>query len=211
MRRLLWVPLTAALLTACDLDFIAVDAVRQGAVMLRTHQRSTFEASVLLSLPGEDSPPAVRLGGAALPGARDGGQWQFQDHVVVDSLQTQLELVIQGSDLLVLSLPLLTRSGPAAWRPNGDLELPLSFGDGGIRADSLWEVALLDSIGLPLGGINSQSAQLPSALVLPGQLVSARAVAAEVSVRLHRQIDEGPYPLTLFVIGSVRFPLPASH
>lgn len=207
-RRLRLILAVSIPLLACDVDFLAVEETRSGWIVVRTQQESSFETAIEILLPGEGSPPLVLLDGVDLQSERDRGHWRVQDSASVDTLWPGLELQLGARDPLLLQIPLVARNGAAVWRQDGDLELPLVAGRESSGSLSTWQVGLVDSTGVRSVAMFSRGEALPTPLVLPAALVPSGAVAAEVTVNLHRQTTYAGYPLSIGIFEQIRIPIP---
>jgi hypothetical protein len=211
MKTRLPAALAALLLSACGIDFVAVedvDADPIASVVLRSEHGETVEASLGVLLSRRGAPPVVLLGGSALQAEEDGEFWEYRATPVVDTLQPRFELEIQVEQGLSVQMPFVTRMGPAVWRPNGDLELPVAYGGDASDPQLRWSVELVDSDGRTSLRINSNRTPLPRPIVLPAALIPPGATAAYVTVGLDRQPAESIYRVAVSIRGEVIMPIP---
>jgi hypothetical protein len=205
--RFLWTALALGLLTGCDVEFIAIERGGVGLVVLESRQRDSLEVLIDFVLPADGAPPRVAHEGRPLRPEQQGGRWHYNASLTVDSLHPRVELTIEGDDRRVIVLPLLMRNGPAVWRDDGDLELPLVFGGQMDRWNVLWGVSLIDSMGAPLLSIESPGAALPHPLLIPGDLIPAGAVAAQLRASLNGELEDAVYPLRVGIYPTVHIPV----
>lgn len=209
MRARLLVALTALILPACGIDFIAVeDGGPSGLIVLRSEHGEVVEASLDVRFSRRESPPLVLMDGVELEAEEDGDFWLYEGTPVVDTLQPRLELEIQAEQGVVLTIPLVMRSGPAIWRPNGDLEIPLAYGGDGDGPEENWRVLLLDSDARQSLALDSRGAPLPRPIVLPAGLIPTGATTAEITVGLNLQLTEFGYPVAVSIRSTVNVPIP---
>lgn len=209
MRNALFVACAALLLPACDIDFVAVeDDEPRGLVTLESEHAELAVASLVLHLSALGPPPVVLLDGTALEAEKDDALWLYRATPVVDTLQPRLELEIQAGDGLALTLPFVTRKGPARWRPNGDLELPVTYGGDTSDPQLTWEVTLVDPDAGQSLTIRSRGAPLPRPIVLPTALVPTGSTIAELMVRLHEGLPEATFPMAVQITSTARVLIP---
>lgn len=211
MRMRLPLVLVLMVLPGCGIDFVAVEDVDvdpRGQVMLRSEHGEVVEASLAVRLSGHGAPPLVLLDGMGLPREEDGDFWLYRATPAVDTLQPRLDLEIQAESDLAVTLPLVTRKGPAIWRQNGDLELPVAYGGDASDPYLSWRVVLVDSDGGRIMAIDSNGTPLPRPLVLPGAFIPTGAVAGEITVSLDHLPPETMYPLAVSIRGTVSVPIP---
>lgn len=209
MRARLLLALAALVLPACGIDFIAVEENEpRGSILLRSEHGEVVEASLDVRLSRRGPPPLVLMDGVELEADEDGDFWLYEAAPVVDTLQPRIELEIQAEQGVALTIPLLMRSGPAIWRPNGDLEIPLAYGGEGDEPQLQWRVELLNSDARRSLWLDSNGTPLPRRIVLPGDLIRTGAITAVITVRLGLQLTELGYPFGVSMQGTVSVPIP---
>jgi hypothetical protein len=201
--------LAALLLSGCGIDFVAVeDPDPRGQVILQSEHAELVDASLAVRLSLQGAPPLVLLDGTGLEAEEDGDFWLYRATPVVDTLQPRLELEIQTEPGLAITLPFVTRKGPAVWRPNGDLELPVAYGGDASDPQLSWGVLLVDPDAGQRLRIDSNGTPLPRPIVLPGALIPTGTTTAEITVRLQQQLPEGIFPVVVAIKGTVKVLIP---
>lgn len=209
MRTRLLLALAALWLPACHIDFIAVDDDEpSGSIELRSEHGEVVEAWLDVRLSRRGPPPLVLMDGVELEAEEEGNFWLYEGTPVLDTLQPRLEVEIQAEQGVALTIPLLMRRGPAIWRPNGDLEIPLAYGGDGDEPPLNWRVLLVDSDTRQSLVVDSHGTPLPRPIVLPGGLIPTGSTTAEVTVGRAFQLTELGYRVGVSIRGIVSVPIP---
>lgn len=209
MRNALLVACAALLLPACAIDFVAVeDDEPRGLVTLESEHAELAVASLVLHLSALGAPSVVLLDGTELEAEEDDALWLYRATPVVDTLQPRFELEIQAGDGLALTLPFVTRKGPARWRPNGDLELPVAYGGDSSDPKLTWEVTLVDPDAEQSLTIRSRGTPLPRPIILPAVLIPTGSTIAVVTARLGRGLPEAAFPMVVQITSTARVLIP---
>jgi hypothetical protein len=209
MRTTVLVVSAVLLLTACGIDFVAVeDDEPRGLVTLESEHAELAVASLVLHLSAVGAPPVVLLDGTELEADKDDARWLYRATPVVDTLHPRIELEIQAEDALAMTLPFVTRKGAAVWRPNGDLELPVAYGGDSSDPKLTWEVTLVDPDAEQSLTIRSRGTPLPRPIILPAVLIPTGSTVAVVTARLGRGLPEAAFPMVVQITSTARVLIP---
>lgn len=209
MRAILSIVSAVLLLTACGIDFVAVeDDEPRGLVTLESEHAELAVASLVLHLSAVGAPPVVLLDGTELEADKDDARWLYRATPVVDTLQPRLELAIQAEDALAMTLPFVTRKGPAVRRPNGDLELPVAYGGDSSDPKLTWEVTLVDPDAGQSLRIRSRGTSLPRPIILPAALIPTGSTIAVVTVALRQTVPQAAFPMVVQITSTARVLIP---
>lgn len=207
--RFTMVALITLAVTACDIEFVAIDDAPSVLTTVHSKQVDALEAEVSVEASRLPEPPLVLVHGEEVePVQEEPGHWSYAAQVRVDSLDPIVRVRIDLPDPVLTEIPILARAGPPVRVPDGDLLLPLEIGvlPAGVVPD--WTLFLADSTGADLVTIRSVDPPAAETLHVDGSLIPTAVIEARVRRYYAHAIQGDGYAFLSQAASTVRFAVP---